>query len=154
MFLLYLFQRFIMSFRKNYTDDEIRKYAAEVKSMAQLLKRLGLKSAGGNFANMKRKLQKLDVDCSHWTGQAWSKDERLKDWSDYKRASNAKKHLIAERGHSCEECKRGEWRGQPIALEVHHIDGDRTNNNGHNLQILCPNCHAFTDNYRGRKNKK
>lgn len=23
-----------------------------------------------------------------------------------------------------------------------------------NLQILCPNCHAFTDNYRGRNINK
>ena len=39
-----------------------------------------------------------------------------------------------------------------IALELHHIDGDTTNNELSNLQYLCPNCHALTKNYRG-KNK-
>ena len=38
------------------------------------------------------------------------------------------------------------------ALSLHHIDGDRHNNVFENLQILCPNCHAQTDNY-GSKNK-
>jgi len=35
---------------------------------------------------------------------------------------------------------------------VHHKDGDRTNNEYENLTLLCPNCHALTDTYRG-KNK-
>ena len=39
---------------------------------------------------------------------------------------------------------------QPIPLEVHHIDGDSLNNEMSNLKLLCPNCHAFTDNYRGK----
>lgn len=35
-----------------------------------------------------------------------------------------------------------------IPLELHHIDGDRFNNNLENLQILCYNCHALTNNFR------
>ena len=31
-------------------------------------------------------------------------------------------------------------------LEVHHIDGDCTNNAEENLQLLCPNCHSLTPN--------
>ena len=41
--------------------------------------------------------------------------------------------------------------GKEIPLEVHHVDGDRLNNELTNLQLLCPNCHAQTDNYCGRK---
>lgn len=37
-------------------------------------------------------------------------------------------------------------------LQIHHIDGDYTNNSFENLQLLCPNCHAMTDNY-GSRNK-
>ena len=57
------------------------------------------------------------------------------------------------RERKCENCGRVEWNGKPIPLELHHIDGDTTNNTDSNLQILCPNCHAQTDNYRGRKKK-
>jgi hypothetical protein len=38
-------------------------------------------------------------------------------------------------------------------LELHHKDGDRTNNILSNIELLCPNCHALTDNYRGSKKK-
>ena len=41
---------------------------------------------------------------------------------------------------------------KPIALELHHINGIHSDNRFENLQILCPNCHAMTDNYRA-KNK-
>ena len=32
-------------------------------------------------------------------------------------------------------------------LQFHHIDGDSSNNKEENLQVLCPNCHAMTENY-------
>ena len=133
-----------------YTDNDIKENAKRVHSLAGLLRALGLKPAGGNYANMKRKLQKLQIDTNHWTGQGWSKDEQLKDWSNYKRTGNIKKHLIKKRGHKCEKCKGTEWFG-PIPLEIHHVDGDRTNNELENLQLLCCNCHATTDNWRNKK---
>ena len=43
--------------------------------------------------------------------------------------------------------------GEEIPLELHHKDGDHSNNSISNFEILCPNCHAFTENYRGRKNR-
>lgn len=53
----------------------------------------------------------------------------------------------------CESCRMAKWLGEPIPLELHHKDGDPFNNELDNLSILCPNCHAFTDNYRS-KNKR
>jgi hypothetical protein len=136
---------------RNYTDQDIIVNVKKVKSMRGLLKSLGLKSAGGNYANMKRNLQRLDVDCSHWTGQAWNRGEQLKDWSNYTKVSSLKPHLVKERGKKCEMCLLESWLDNDIPLECHHIDGDRTNNELHNLQLLCPNCHAQTSNYRNRK---
>lgn len=54
--------------------------------------------------------------------------------------------------HKCEKCNLSEWQGDKIPLELHHIDGKKYNHLIENLQLLCPNCHALTDNYRS-KNK-
>ena len=37
-------------------------------------------------------------------------------------------------------------------LQIHHIDGDATNNREENLQVLCPNHHAMTEHF-GSRNK-
>jgi hypothetical protein len=133
---------------RNYNDDDIINGAKQVKSIAGLLKILGLKPVGGNYANIKRRIQKLNIDTSHWTGMAWSRGQQLKDWSSYSKGVHLKPHLIKLHSNTCECCKNSVWLEKPIKLEVHHIDGDRTNNNLPNLQLLCPNCHSYTDNFR------
>ena len=51
----------------------------------------------------------------------------------------------------CAVCGMLFWQQQHIPLELDHKDGDHNNNNLKNLQLICPNCHAQTDNYRAKK---
>jgi DNA-binding CsgD family transcriptional regulator/5-methylcytosine-specific restriction endonuclease McrA len=50
----------------------------------------------------------------------------------------------------CEHCGRSAWRGKPLNLALHHVNGDRLDNRLENLELLCPNCHSQTDTYSGR----
>jgi hypothetical protein len=136
---------------RSYTDEDVIEAAKKSKSIATLLKAIRLKPAGGNYIHIKKTIQRLKIDTSHWTGQGWNKDQQLKDWSKYTRAIHLKKHLIKVRSHKCEKCSLTHWLNSDIVLEVHHIDGDRTNNELNNLQLLCCNCHATTDNWRKQK---
>ena len=53
----------------------------------------------------------------------------------------------------CEFCGQGEiWNNKKISLILDHIDGDRTNHQLGNLQMICPNCHSQTITFRA-KNK-
>lgn len=54
----------------------------------------------------------------------------------------------------CERCLRDEWLGVPIPIELHHINGDPFDNRIENLEILCPNCHALTENHAGKGARK
>lgn len=135
---------------KNYTDEDIIKFSKQVKSIAGLLRKLELKVVGGNYANIKKHLQRLKVDTDHWTGQGWNKDQQTKNWNTYSKISSIKKIILSERGHICESCGNSVWMGEKIPLEIDHIDGDRTNNDKSNLKLLCCNCHALTPTWRGR----
>lgn len=136
---------------REYTNEDVVEAAKTSFSLAEVLKKLGLLSAGGNFNNLKRKLARLNIDTSHFTGQSWNKGKTLKEWAEYKNDSGRKKVLISERGHKCEDCGLTEWKEYLIVLEIHHVDGDRMNNEKENLQLLCCNCHATTDNWRNKK---
>ena len=71
--------------------------------------------------------------------------------------SNKVRKKILEEGikeYRCECCGLTEWLGNPIPLELHHKDGDKTHNEINNYELLCPNCHAFTDSYRGKNCRK
>ena len=67
-------------------------------------------------------------------------------------SNKVRKKLLQEgyKEHRCEKCGQTEWLGRPIPLELHHIDGNKKNNTLENFQLLCPNCHAFTDSYKGK----
>ena len=43
---------------------------------------------------------------------------------------------------SCERCGLSEWRGAPISMQLHHVNGDRLDHRIENLELLCPNCHS------------
>jgi len=50
----------------------------------------------------------------------------------------------------CEQCGISTWRGKPLNVQLHHKNGDGSDNRLPNLIFLCPNCHSQTDTYGGR----
>ena len=50
----------------------------------------------------------------------------------------------------CERCGISEWRGRPLSMQLHHVNGDRFDNRLENLELICANCHCQTENWGGR----
>jgi len=146
-----------------YSIDDVRKAVAENKSIAGVLRHLGLRPIGGNYKTVKQIIADNRLDISHFTGKGWNvglafkpnhgiKDDDLyvAD-SSYRCSWRLREHYKKTTGkHHCEHCGLDKWQGQPIPLEIHHINGINTDNRLDNLILLCPNCHALTNNYRGR----
>ena len=145
---------------ERFTRQEIEQFVKESFSYAQLAKRIGYDDTSKNgsaYRIVHKMIDTLNLDTSHFKGQGWNKDN-----FDYSRFTYGKKikssqavdAIIALRGHKCEVCGLTEWMDKPIPLEVHHIDGQELNSELDNLLLTCPNCHALTDNYRGRNINK
>lgn len=143
---------------RKFTRQEIEQYTKESYSLATLAQKLGYdKYCGSSITTMKSMIKELQLDVSHFTGQGWNKNnfdyERFRKGVAIK-ATQAIKALVFIRGHRCEKCRKEEWLNVLIPLEVHHKDGDSLNNELNNLELLCPNCHALTNNYRGKNINK
>jgi predicted nucleic acid-binding Zn ribbon protein len=60
--------------------------------------------------------------------------------------------ILLASSNCCSRCNLKTWLGEPIPLDVDHIDGDSRNNFPSNLRLLCKNCHGLTPTF-GNRNK-
>ena len=148
-----------------FTESILREIVPTCSSYADVIRAVGLIPAGGNYSTVKRKCQEYGIDTSHFVGQGWNKGERYRpireliplveimvEDSSYN-GSHLSKRLRREKilPERCSRCKRTEWEGQPITLELDHINGNNRDHRFENLRLLCPNCHSLTVTWRRRK---
>lgn len=151
--------------KNNRSKEEFEEAIKKSLSIAGVCRELGIRPIGGNYATVKRWINKYGLDTSHFTGQAWnvgsryrlvvppkSNEEVFVENSTFS-GNKIRKRLLQIREHKCDCCGNTTWNGVEIPLEVHHINGVNTDHRFENLQLLCPNCHALTENYRGRNQK-
>ena len=149
--------------KRKYSISDLEIAVKASKSIAGVLRHLGLRPIGGNYRTIHRLIKTYSLNTSHFTGQGWnvglqfkpkksiSDDDVFVRDSNYKCSWRLRERYKQLTGIAyCENCGLEKWEGQDIPLEIHHINGVNTDNRKENLQLLCPNCHALTNNYRGR----
>lgn len=146
-----------------HTERQLRKLVRESSSVAEVVRRLGIAPVGGNHAHIGRRIAVLGIDTSHFAAvhprrPKSSLGDRLVLGSpaDGRVPGDRLRRALGGRGvpEECAECGIGpEWNGRPLRLEVDHLNGDWWDNRPENLRLLCPNCHAVTDTFRGRRRR-
>ncbi len=148
---------------KKYTKEQLELAVATSISYREVLSKLNIKAAGGNYQTLRKAIKHFSIDVSHMLGLSHNRGKvhgpkrNIEEYLSNKQAitSNAlRKRLISEGIFEarCSSCGLVEWLGEPIPLELDHINGKHADNTLTNLRLLCPNCHALTPTYRG-KNK-
>jgi hypothetical protein len=154
--------------KKSWTEEDLHVAVEKSTSVRQVLAKLNLKEAGGNYAQIKKFLKIYKVNTKHFTGRGWSKGMRgigrprleLKDVlvnNSYFQSFKLKKRLFAAKmkPEHCEMCGWSKRSGDGrLPLELDHINGDSNDNRLENLRVLCPNCHSLQPTHRGRNRRK
>lgn len=148
------------------TEDEVKTIVKECFSVADFCRKVGWTPSGNNYKVFYNYVDKYKLDISHFIGKnSQNANHNLKGkkytLNEYLKSNsiNGKvliKKMVEEgvKDRKCESCNLTKWKNTEIPLEVHHIDGNHYNNSIENIQLLCPNCHSLTENFRGKGNKK
>jgi len=137
------------------------------KNKREVITKLGLRAAGGNYKTFNKLIELWKVDISHFESAAdrikrtnikrkIPLNEILVKNSSYKR-TNLKRRLYKEgiKERKCEICGQGElWNGKKMSLILDHINGIWNDNRLENLRIVCPNCNATLDTHCAKNLKK
>jgi hypothetical protein len=153
-----------MSRKRSWTVDQLKNATANSTSYRQVIKKLGLVPAGGNYVQTQQYIKEYSIDTSHFKGIAWNKGlrgigkpliplEKILTRNSSYQSFKLKKRLYKAglKKPECEECGWAEIaKGGYLPLELDHINGDRHDNRIENLRVLCPNCHSLKPTHRGR----
>lgn len=154
--------------------SELQKIVDESNSYAEVFEKLGMCKHGSNYNTLRKVIEQLEIDLTQINKNRKSENYKqikhlhktheipLEDIlsGKYKKEYQGwrLKNKLIKAGYKtwkCECCGNTEWLNNPIPLNLHHKDGNHTNNQLDNLELLCPNCHSLTDTFAGKniKNK-
>lgn len=132
-------EKIVESIRKNLPKSYLcREFQCKPKTLDNYLKKMGIEY-NGNMGLKGYKTSKMKKSPEHY----------LYNGSTIN--SHKLKNKLIEYGVKEKKCENCNIDDNDISYELHHIDGNRFNNELENLQILCPNCHSKTVNYGKRK---
>lgn len=143
-------------------------YASEWKErIEEAIKNTSSMTQAYNYLNLERKtFKRMAKELGLWepnqSGKGMKKFKKkipLEDILSNKiefQSHKLKKRLLEEgyKEHKCENCNLTTWMNKKIPLELHHKNGNHNDNSYDNIQLLCTNCHALTENYRAKNIKK
>ncbi len=152
---------------RKWSIKQLRKATKNSRSIRQVLHKLGLREAGGNYEQIKKYLHLYKIDTFHFKGKGWNKGMKMPFVpkiplneilvrNSFYQSYKLKNRLFRERLKEprCEICG---WAVESpdgrIPLELDHVNGDSHDNRLKNLRVLCPNCHSLQLTHRGRNRR-
>ena len=131
-----------------YSKKELEAIVNDSHSLKEVLQKIGYSTIGGNnFVTLKKRLQKLEIDYSHFNPFQKTPEKRTVE-NIFITNSTATQAVLRRwylKGnyteYKCSICGMPpEWHGQSLTLILDHINGTNNDNRVENLRWVCPNC--------------
>ncbi len=152
---------------RKWTREQLEDAARTSGSIRQILHKIGLIPAGGNYVQVQHYIKKYAIDISHFHGKGWRRGANT-PMVPARPLINILKRNVSCNTHGLklrlwasklkpEHCELCGWNERSVdgrlPLELDHRNGIRLDNRLSNLRILCPNCHSLQLTHRGRNKK-
>ena len=148
----------------DYTDDFLQFVLDTNCSIFSVIKTLKLAVVGSSYELIETEIKKRNLDTAQFEKNKKAHsglirtnklpEEVFVKNSGITRIGKYIKRFNVKDTTKCERCGISEWMGEPITIEIHHLDGDHFNNELDNLVCLCPNCHSQMNNTGGKSSRK
>lgn len=137
-----------------YTKAFLSSIIQKSTNWTEVCTKLKLSVNPGSKSRMRGLTLSMKIDTSHFTKPKWKKgrdnkkkslETYLKNSGPYIASGQLRKRLIKDglKEPKCECCGLDTWMGEPMPLELDHVNGNHFDNRIENLSILCPTCHAI-----------
>lgn len=134
----------------NFSEEELREIVKNSHSLREVLTGLGYTTVNGsNHKTVKSRLEKYNIDTSHFTSVSGIERTRENVFMENSTASQATLRRWYEKEpiqYICTICGQEPfWKGKPLTLILDHINGYNNDNRLENLRWVCPNCNQQLD---------
>lgn len=149
--------------KRIWTDEQMLVALCSSNTIAEALRKVGLKVRPGNYSTVKFFVQRNDINLSHMTGKfiamgrnkVASLESVMTENSTYSR-HHLKKRLIDNclLINKCCICGLSpQWNNKNLVMVLDHINGVNNDNRMENLRLLCPNCNSQQSTFCGKGKK-
>jgi 5-methylcytosine-specific restriction endonuclease McrA len=148
-------------------EKEFIEIVENSKTQKEILEKIGIRSAGGNFTTLRRRIKELNLydeliertsqyclECTHRNKykEKIPTEQLFTENSKYSR-SVLKRRIRKDKllDYKCHICGLdNNWNGKELILVLDHINGIHNDHRLENLRFLCPNCDSQTITFRAR----
>ncbi|WZB39642.1 HNH endonuclease [Streptomyces phage Cursive] len=142
-----------------WTDEaRLRDAVQNCKSVRECVAYLKLAHGGATYKRFRAACESFGIELSFAPfvppNKIPDEDVFVKDSPYVNNRVNLKTRILANGWleYKCQKCGLGaEWNGEPLVLQLDHINGKNNDHRIENLRFLCPNCHTQTDTYAGKR---
>lgn len=149
---------------RSWTDSQLASAVATCSCLTDVIRQLGLRPAGGSHASVRRHVERLGLDTTHFTverrtrGLRRFRESARRTPNDIFREGSGVGSEVLRRAarrfitpYQCMSCGNpGVHNGKSLTLQLHHLNGMFNDNRRENLAWNCPNCHSQSAGYAGR----